>query len=90
MKQQLEPQNIDAERALLGAILLDPECLTDVTDICNAEDFFRPEHKDIFLAMTDLSSRSEMIDILTVSEELEGKGTTSSHWRMTCPWLQMP
>ncbi len=74
MKQQLEPQNIDAERALLGAILLDPECLTDVTDICNAEDFFRPEHKDIFLAMTDLSSRSEMIDILTVSEELEGKG----------------
>ena len=74
MKQQIEPQNIDAERALLGAILIDPECFLDVIDICQEDDFFRPEHQSIFRAIRDLSARSEQIDMVTVSDELEGKG----------------
>ncbi|MBO7406235.1 MAG: replicative DNA helicase [Clostridia bacterium] len=72
--KQLEPQNIDAERALLGAVFMDPECIFDVQEICQPEDFFRPEHKNIFAAMSDLSSKNLPIDILTVTDQLETTG----------------
>ncbi|MBO4325699.1 MAG: replicative DNA helicase [Clostridia bacterium] len=74
MKQQLEPQNIDAERALLGAVFVDPDCLYDVIDICDADDFYRPEHQSIFSAFHALSSKLEPIDILTVTDYLESTG----------------
>ena len=72
--KQLEPQNIEAERALLGAVFMDPECIFDVLEICQPEDFFRPEHKNIFAAMSDLSSKNLPIDILTVTDQLETTG----------------
>ena len=64
--KQLEPQNIDAERALLGAVFMDPDCIFDVQEICQPDDFFRPEHRNIFAAMCDLAQKSLPVDILTV------------------------
>ena len=74
MKQQLEPQNLEAEKALLGAILMDPDCLNDVTEICQPEDFFRTEHQNIYSAFISLANSSQTIDILTVTDWLEGNG----------------
>ncbi|MBP5781376.1 MAG: AAA family ATPase [Clostridia bacterium] len=79
MKQQLEPQNIEAERALLGAVLMDPDCLFDVMEICQSEDFFRPEHQNIFEAFITLSKTKSMpIDMLTVTDLLESTGKMST------------
>ena len=74
MKQQLEPQNIEAEKALLGAILMDPDCLNDVTEICQSDDFFRVEHQNIYNAFISLANKSQTIDILTVTDWLESNG----------------
>ena len=79
MKQQLEPQNIEAERALLGAVLMDPDCLFDVMEICQSDDFFRPEHQNIFEAFITLSKTKSMpIDMLTVTDLLESTGKMST------------
>ena len=79
MKQQLEPQNIEAERALLGAVLMDPDCLFDVMEICQSDDFFRPEHQNIFEAFITLSkTKSRPIDMLTVTDLLESTGKMST------------
>ena len=72
--KQLEPQNIDAERALLGAVFMDPDCIFDVQEICQPDDFFRPEHRNIFAAMCDLAQKSLPVDILTVTDQLESTG----------------
>ncbi|MBR7061481.1 MAG: replicative DNA helicase, partial [Clostridia bacterium] len=72
--KQLEPQNIDAERALLGAVFMDPDCIFDVQEICQPDDFFRPEHRNIFAAMCDLAQKSLPVDILTVTDQLESSG----------------
>ncbi len=69
------PQNLDAERSVLGAILLDPSSLSFVVPIVNENDFFPDTHRRIFRAMMELFQRSAEIDILTLKEELDRAGT---------------
>ncbi|MCA1580736.1 MAG: replicative DNA helicase [Acidobacteria bacterium] len=69
------PQNLDAERSVLGAILLDPSSLSFVVPIVNETDFFPDTHRRIFRAMMELFQRSAEIDILTLKEELDRAGT---------------
>jgi replicative DNA helicase len=68
------PQNMEAERSVLGAILLDPASLTFVVPILREEDFFPDTHRRIYRAMLDLFQRSSEIDVLTVKEELDRTG----------------
>lgn len=70
----LPPQNIEAEQAVLGAILLRSDTLTTVTEMLAATDFYRLAHQHIFGAMCRLADSSEAIDNLTVAEELERTG----------------
>ena len=69
------PQNLDAERSVLGAILLDPSSLSFVVPILGENDFFPDTHRRIFRAMMELFQRSAEIDILTLKEELDRAGT---------------
>jgi replicative DNA helicase len=74
MSQQTEripPHNDEAERSVLGAILLDKEVFFDVSEILGAEDFYSGAHKEIFMSMVDLYERDEPIDAVTVSESLK-------------------
>jgi replicative DNA helicase len=68
------PQNLEAERSVLGAILLDPTSLEFVVPILSQEDFFPDTHRRIYGAMLELSQRSAEMDILMLREELDRKG----------------
>ncbi|MDQ2971357.1 MAG: replicative DNA helicase, partial [Acidobacteriota bacterium] len=69
------PQNLEAERSVLGAILLDPASLSFVVPILREDDFFPDTHRRIYRAMLELFQRSAEIDILTLKEELDRAGT---------------
>ncbi len=71
---KLQPQAVDLEEAVLGALLLDKEALTDVIDILKKESFYKESHQLIFKAILELFERSEPIDILTVTQELKKQG----------------
>ncbi len=68
------PANLEAERSVLGAILLDPASLHFVVPILDADDFFPDTHRRIYGAMLELSQRSAEIDVLTLREELDRAG----------------
>lgn len=72
---KLPPQATDLEEAVLGALMLDKEALTDVIDILKKESFYKEDHQSIYEAILDLFQKSEPIDILTVTQELKKKGT---------------
>lgn len=71
---RIPPQSLDAEKALLGSLLLKPEAMHDIADIVRGESFYAEKHKLIFEAMQELSSRGEPIDLLTLSTRLSDKG----------------
>ncbi len=71
---RLPPQNQDAERAILGAIMLDPDALGIALDEIAAEDFYREEHRLIFRSMCRLFENNQAIDGITVAEDLEKHG----------------
>ncbi|HTO74439.1 MAG TPA: replicative DNA helicase [Thermoanaerobaculia bacterium] len=68
------PQNLEAERSVLGGILLDSTALSLVVPILRQEDFFPDTHRRIFRAMLELYERSAEIDTLTLKEELDRTG----------------
>ena len=70
---RLPPQDIEAEQSVLGAVMIDKNSLAKVADLLIPEDFYRPNHQKIYTAMIELFSRSEPIDILTVSSRLKEK-----------------
>jgi len=69
------PQNIEAEQSVLGAILLDKEVLSSVTEIISSQDFYREDHREIFEAIMDLYEKGEPIDLITVAEQLKVRGS---------------
>lgn len=68
------PQSLEAEQALLGAVMLEKKMLLEVRHILEEEDFFREAHRKLYRAILNLDDRSAKIDILTVSEELKRQG----------------
>jgi replicative DNA helicase len=64
------PANIDAEKFVLGAILLDDSNFVQVAGMLDADDFSLEKHRRIFLRMHDLATRGERIDRVTVANEL--------------------
>lgn len=68
------PSNIEAEQAVLGALLIDPDTIIKVVPIVHAEDFYLEKHAWIFEAILALHERREPIDFLTVVTELERGG----------------
>lgn len=65
------PNALELEQAILGAIMLEKDALTRVTDVLSDDMFYKPAHTDIFRAMIDLGNASEPIDKLTVVERLK-------------------
>ena len=68
------PQNVEAERSVLGAILLENQAINQAQEILGGEDFSRESHRRIFRAMEELSERSAVIDLVTVKNELSRQG----------------
>jgi replicative DNA helicase len=72
---RLPPQDLDAERSVLGAMLLEEGAAAETFALIHPEDFYRPAHGFIFEAMTALYERSEPIDEVTVAAQLGQKGS---------------
>ncbi|MCF7944953.1 MAG: replicative DNA helicase [Spirochaetia bacterium] len=68
---KVPPHNIDAETAVLGAFLLDNEALTVIADYLRVDDFYRHSHQKIFSAIVSLFHKGEVVDIITLVEELK-------------------
>ena len=66
----LMPQNIEAEEAILGAILVSPNCMNKVVEHINPNSFYKPAHRYVFEAMLQLYNNNDKIDIVSVSDVL--------------------
>lgn len=67
---ELMPQNIDAEEAILGAILVSPVCMNRVVEHIKPESFYKPAHRYVYEAMLQLYNSETKIDIVSVSDAL--------------------
>lgn len=73
-RQAVLPSNNEAEQSVLGAVLLDSECLNRILDIVRPEYFYNENHREIFAAMHRLFRAGSPVDIITVLNELVGIG----------------
>src|SRR5947209_17945545 len=71
---RVPPHNLDAERSVLGGVLLDNSSLNDLFELVKPEDFYREAHRKIYEAMCQLSTRNEPIDRVTIKDELRTMG----------------
>jgi len=71
---KVPPQNLEAEQSTLGSMMIERGALEKGVDILHPEDFYREAHQLIFDALISLAERSEPVDIVTVQEELRGRG----------------
>ncbi|MBI5079217.1 replicative DNA helicase [Candidatus Wolfebacteria bacterium] len=74
MNQKLPPQDIEAERSVLGALMLDKNAVIKVADLIAAGDFYSNSHSNIFETIMELFGKNEPIDILSVTSRLKDKG----------------
>ncbi|MDD5098446.1 MAG: replicative DNA helicase, partial [Candidatus Pacebacteria bacterium] len=70
---KLPPQDIEAEKSLLGSLMLDNEAITKVADILHADDFYKRNHQMIYQVTENLFVRGEPIDLISVSSKLKEK-----------------
>lgn len=70
---KVPPHSQEAERAVLGAVLIDNRAWDNISDKLKVDDFYRHEHRLIFAAVTHLAERSQSFDVLTLSEHLRQK-----------------
>ncbi|KKT73963.1 MAG: Replicative DNA helicase [Parcubacteria group bacterium GW2011_GWB1_44_7] len=70
---RIPPQNIDAERALLGSIMTRPDVVYDVVDIIGGKSFYSERHKIIYETMLELFGKSQPIDLLSLASRLKEK-----------------
>ena len=68
------PHNLEAERSVLGAILIHNDAFNSAAEVLNPRDFFRDAHRRIFEKMVQLSERGNAIDFITLKEELSRTG----------------
>ena len=71
------PFSLIAEQSLLGAILIDPDCLNDIADKISPSDFYLTEHSQIYTAMHELFLANKEIDIVTLIDTLVTRGIYS-------------
>lgn len=71
---RVPPQDLEAEQAAAGAMLLSPAAITDVRSVLTRADFYRPAHADVFDAACGLADRGEPVDPITLTTELERLG----------------
>ena len=70
---KIPPQNLDAEKSLLGAVLIDEEVLAGAAEITHAHDFYDKNHGLIFAGMMRLFEKHKPVDLLTLTDELKRK-----------------
>ncbi|CAN5383615.1 replicative DNA helicase [soil metagenome] len=70
---KIPPQNLDAEKSLLGAVLIDEETLADISEHVTVKDFYDKRHATIYGGMMRLYEKHRPVDLLTLTDELKRK-----------------
>jgi replicative DNA helicase len=70
---KIPPQDKEAERSLIGSLMLDKKAISKVVDFLTPEDFYRDTNKKIYEAMVDLFEKQEPIDLLSITTRLKEK-----------------
>jgi replicative DNA helicase len=69
--ERVPPQSIESEQAVLGAILIEAEALTTVSELLRTDDFYRKSHQTIFESIMRVSESGEPVDLITVTADLQ-------------------
>lgn len=75
--QRRLPFSQEAEQSVLGSVLIDPNCFSEVAEIVSAEDFYVEQHKMLFELMLDFSVKNKVIDLVTVLNDSVARGIFS-------------
>ena len=75
---KLPPHSVEAEQSLLGGLLIDNSALDQVADAISSKDFYRQDHRQIFIHIVDLINSSNPADVITVAESLEKNSELTS------------
>ena len=75
MNDKTQPSSVEAERSVIGAVLVDSEIAVEVFSTLRPEDYLDRRHRLIFEACLELDARNSVIDLVTVNEELERRGS---------------
>lgn len=73
--EKVPPQNIEAEIAVLGSMLIEEEAIGHAVEIVQGPFFYKDAHKKIFQTIVDLYSSNKAVDLVTLTEELKKKGS---------------
>ena len=73
MQERIPAQNIEAEQAVLSAILIDNNAMNNVAEILKPADFYRQAHQVIYKIMLEMHARQQPIDMITLIEELKNR-----------------
>lgn len=71
---KVPPQAVDIEQAVLGALMLEKNAVTDTIDLLSPQSFYDPKHQNIYTAVRELFATSTPVDILTVTNQLKKEG----------------
>lgn len=71
---KVPPHNLDAEKSLIGAVLIDDDTLADISEHVTSKDFYDKRHGIIYAAMMRLYEKNKPVDLLTLTDELKRKG----------------
>jgi len=71
---KVPPQSLEAEQAVLGAIILDGESIAKAIELITPQDFYKESHRKIYQAMLSLFDKNEPIDLITLTEHLKDNG----------------
>ena len=72
------PYSLEAEQSVLGAVLVEPDCINELADKLRAEEFYLPEHQAIYQAMVQKMVENKKIDFVTILEALKSDGYFST------------
>ena len=80
---RVPPQSLEAEKALLGSVMIRPEVMHDISDIINENAFYSDRHKMIWSTMMELHGKNTPIDLLSLSARLKDKDLLEQAGAMT-------
>lgn len=72
------PFSMEAEQSVLGAILVEPECIAKVLELLTPESFYRPQHRQLFSIMLAMFTSAQPIDFVTVLEKAKSERVFAS------------
>ena len=72
--ERVPPQDLEAEKSVLGGMLLSKDAIADVVEVLKGQDFYRPAHETVYQAILDLYAKGEPADPITVTAELTKRG----------------